>query len=194
LHRVIAIHQKSLDIQSREPFLLLHIFHTPPCCYPHNLKAQCTHASHLLYRSPCFKRRHSHTLNYLPPSRIIKTHRITTTNRIPQNHRRNFIKKNRPSAETKPQNPQPAATAACRNQMIAEKTLAGKKKGGGPGSKKARGRGRGSNFEDVGWRLAKARAVRARSKALSYTRVKGPGVTLQRTGRVPGKSASLFYG
>jgi hypothetical protein len=80
LHRVIAIHQKSLNIQSREPFLLLHIFHTPSCCYPHNLKAQCTHASHLLYRSPCFKRRHTHTLNYLPPSRIIKTHRITTTN------------------------------------------------------------------------------------------------------------------
>jgi hypothetical protein len=78
--------------------------------------------------------------------------------------------------------------------MIAEKTLARKKEKirRGAGSKKARGRVRGSNFEDVGWRLAKARAVGARSKALSYTRVKGPGVTLQRTGRVPRKSASLF--
>ncbi len=113
MHRVIAIHQKSRDIQSREPFLFLHIFHTPSCCYPHNLKAQCTHASHLLYRSPCFKRRHSHTLNCLPPSRIIKTHRITTTNRLPQNHRRNFTQKKSSLCRNKTSKP-----SACCNCSV----------------------------------------------------------------------------
>jgi len=145
LHRVIAIHQKSRDIQSREPFLFLHIFHTPSCCYPHNLKAQCTHASHLLYRSPCFKRRHSHTLNCLPPSRIIKTHRITTTNRLPQNHRRNFTQKKSSLCRNKTSKP-----SACCNCSVPQpndrrentrRKKKKKKKGGGFEEGKGEGAG-----------------------------------------------------